>query len=318
MKISEIDKDFEDIIFYLDANGFKPFASCDGVEANHKNPKKVNDAYIAFLKSPRIINLMAEFLKDRKNFSIELKSEDCCKPYELYGNTISGTKYNVYFSNRKGEKTEYFKNIIKMLVEKEENAQKEEKVQNDDKTKLELLEKVLEKNSDSDLAFGVFLNGNYQPYMGRPEKINELVIATKSNEGKVEGNVEIKTMRDMEALASILSKKYNINIWKRNTNEYANIERTIVTNDKCSCSIYFTDKYFPQMLEQIEYIRQIAHVLPTFEYRECIDSYEDLYSEYESEYLDYDDEPNHDDETNYGEEANCNKGPNYDDEEEYR
>lgn len=48
MKISGIDKDFEDIIYYLDSNGFKPFASCDGVEANHVNQNDVGDAYIAF------------------------------------------------------------------------------------------------------------------------------------------------------------------------------------------------------------------------------------------------------------------------------
>ena len=50
MKISGIDKDFEDIIYYLDAKGYKPFASCDGVEANHERPKEVTDAYISFLK----------------------------------------------------------------------------------------------------------------------------------------------------------------------------------------------------------------------------------------------------------------------------
>lgn len=72
MKITGIDKDFEDIIYYLDKNGFKPFASCDGVEANHVNPKDVNKAYICFLKSPKIINLMAELLKDRENFNIVL------------------------------------------------------------------------------------------------------------------------------------------------------------------------------------------------------------------------------------------------------
>ena len=37
MKISGIDKDFEDIIYYLDKKGLKPFASCDGVEKNHED-----------------------------------------------------------------------------------------------------------------------------------------------------------------------------------------------------------------------------------------------------------------------------------------
>lgn len=32
MNIENIDKDMENIIIYLNENGLKPFASCDGVE----------------------------------------------------------------------------------------------------------------------------------------------------------------------------------------------------------------------------------------------------------------------------------------------
>ena len=116
MKISGIDKDFEDIIYYLDNNGFKPFASCDGVEANHIEPNKVHDAYIAFLKSPRINDLMAEFLKEKENFNIVLTSENHFSPYELYGNIISGVTYDVHFSNKLGENTQYFKDVIRRLI----------------------------------------------------------------------------------------------------------------------------------------------------------------------------------------------------------
>ena len=126
MKISGIDKDFVDIIYYLDSKGFKPFASCDGVWANHENPNEVGDAYISFLKSPRIIELMAEFLKDGENFDVMLKSDSHEGPYELYGNIISGTTYNVYFSNKNGEKTDHFKNIIKKTVEKEHSVPSDE------------------------------------------------------------------------------------------------------------------------------------------------------------------------------------------------
>lgn len=264
MKISGIDKDFEDIIYYLDSNGFKPFASCDGVEANHINPNDVDDAYIAFLKSSKITSLMAEFLKDKENFNITLKSEDHFKPHEVYGNIISGTNYSVYFHNKNGERTQYFKNIIRNLVERKEQFQSNEQ------ENLEMLERVLEENSDCDLAFSVSLNGQYQPHMGKAGNINELIITTKSGNERVEEDVIIHTERDMEILASILAKKYNIKERKDGFGEYPETEFIMPRFDKCSCSIYFTDEHFNQILEQIQYIRQIAHIIPTFEAKEGI------------------------------------------------
>lgn len=277
MKISGIDKDFEDIIYYLDSKGFKPFASCDGVEANHVDPNDVGDAYIAFLKSPKIIKLMAEFLKDRENFNIILNSEKDFKPYELYGNMISGTNYSVHFLNKKGERTQYFESVIRNLVEKEENSPSEEQ------KKLEMLERVLEEDSDSDLSFSVSLNGQYQPHMRKIGKINELIITTKSGSGRVEGDVIIQTERDMEALASILSEKYNIKERKDDFGEYPEAEFIMPRFDKCSCSIYFTDEHFNQILEQIQYIRQIAHTIPTFEAKEGIYDEDELFDEYDYE-----------------------------------
>ena len=283
MKISGIDKDFEDIIYYLDNNGFKPFASCDGVEANHISPNDVDYAYIAFLKSSKITSLMAEFLKDKKNFNITLKSDDHFKPYELYGNIISGTNYAVYFLNKKGERTKYFESIIKKLIEKEKNSPSKEQ------ENLEMLERVLEENSDSDLAFSVSLNGQYQPHMGKAGNINELIITTKSGNERVEEDVIIHTEKDMEMLASILSEKYNIKERKDGLGEYPETEFIIPRFDKCSCSIYFTDEHFNQILEQIQYIRQIAHTIPTFEAKEGIGD-DEFFDEYDYEDWDINDE----------------------------
>lgn len=277
MKISGIDKDFEDIVYYLDSNGFKPFASCDGVEANHINPNDVDNAYIAFLKSSRITSLMAEFLKDKENFNITLKSEDHFKSHEVYGNIISGTNYSVYFTNKNGERTQYFKNIIRNLVERKEQ------IQSNEQEKLDMLERVLEENSNSDLAFQVSLNGQYQPHMGKTGKINELTITTKSGNGRIDGNVMIQTEKDMEALASILSNKYNIKERKDDFGEYTDTEFIMPRFDKCSCSVYFTDEHFNQILEQIQYIGQIAYTLPTFESKEYIGSEDELFDEYNYE-----------------------------------
>ncbi len=54
--------------------------------------------------------------------------------------------------------------------------------------------------------------------------------------------------------------------------------------------IYFTDEHFIQILEQIQYITQIAHTLPTFESREWIGSDEELFDAYGDESWDIDDE----------------------------
>ena len=53
--------------------------------------------------------------------------------------------------------------------------------------------------------------------------------------------------------------------------------------DKCSCSIYFTDEHFNQILEQIQYIRQIAHTIPTFEAKEGIYDGDEFFDEYDYE-----------------------------------
>lgn len=282
MKISGIDKDFVDIIYYLDSKGFKPFASCDGVEANHENPNEVGDAYISFLKSPRIIDLMAEFLKDGENFDVVLESEEHERPYELYGNIISGTTYNVYFTNKNGEKTDCFKKIIKKVVERDISSPSNEKIN------LEMLEKVLEENSDSGLAFKVSFNKRYNPYNKDNRKINSLTITTKvSEEGKIEGNIKMNEVRDMEVLANILSEKYGmrkIPYYEEKHSETKYIEIGIGLDKKICCTIYFLEEHFPEILEMIQYSRQILQTLPTFEAKEWIGSDEELYEEMYSEY----------------------------------
>lgn len=153
-----------------------------------------------------------------------------------------------------------------------------------------MLEKVLEENSDSDLSFSVSLNGEYQPHMRKAGKINELTITTKSGNGRVEGDVIIQTEKDMEALASILSEKYNIKERKDDFGEYPETEFVMPRFDKCSCSIYFTDEHFHQILEQIQYIRQIAHTIPTFESKEGIGEDDELFDEYDYEEWDMNNE----------------------------
>lgn len=75
----------------------------------------------------------------------------------------------------------------------------------------------------------------------------------------------------MNELANILSKKYNMSKRAYSFEEnYPEKEFVIAGTDKCSCSIYFTDEHFSQLLEIIQYIRSIAHTISTFESKEWI------------------------------------------------
>lgn len=66
MNISQIDKDFINIIDYLDKKGFKPYSSCDGVLANHIDTKSVTSA---------LSNVLEENEDSDLSFSLSLNSE---------------------------------------------------------------------------------------------------------------------------------------------------------------------------------------------------------------------------------------------------
>lgn len=273
MKISGIDKDIEEIIYYLDEKGFKPYASCDGVIENHKEKESVGQAYIAFLKSSRIIELMSVFLRDKENFCVTISSEEYLKPHELYGNTISGTTYQVSFSNKYGERTTDFESIIKNTVVGKEDITSEEK------TKLEILDKVLGANPNSNIAFNVIFNTDYQPYMNKSGKINELRITTKVGDEKLDGDIILRDEIDMKELANILSAKYNMEEKEEFSQEYTETEFICAQSDKCSCSIYFTDDHLPQIIERIQYVRDIENTLPRFVGEEYVGNDDIIYEE---------------------------------------
>ena len=92
MKVSGIDKEFVEIIEYLNSHGYKPWASCDGVLASHENPNDVNSAYIALLRTKKCFPLIAAFLRDPA-FSISIFNCSEDRPYYLYGNKIFGNGF---------------------------------------------------------------------------------------------------------------------------------------------------------------------------------------------------------------------------------
>lgn len=228
---------------------------------------------------------MAVFLKDKENYTVSLNSGDNERTTELYGNIISGTRYGVYFNNKSGENSDKFKSTIRNTVEQRE------RIPSDEKRMLETLNKVLEESSDSDLEFKVDLNTRYQPFTRKEGKINGLTIEAKLGEEKIEDNISIKTEVDMEVLANILSEKYHMPQKSDNMDEeYLETEFVTSCCDKTSCTIYFIDEHLPQILEQIKYIKEIAHTLPTFESREWIGSDEELMDEYYDEEYEMEDE----------------------------
>lgn len=238
MKISGIDEDFVDIINYLDKIGYKPFASCDGVLAHHDDPEEVDDAYISFLDSSKIVELMAVFLRDGR-FTIIFENSASKKPRDLYGNEITGNTYSVHFSNLEGELTSYFKNII--MQETRESVDK------DDVAKLSRLSSVLEDNEKSELTYSVSLNSRMEP--------NRLSIGTK---------MDCEHKKDMYALIDILYAKF------------PDDEITIdaFTKRSSNFDIIFSDEQFEQILEIISYCKDIEHTLPILENKKILFGFE--------------------------------------------
>lgn len=241
MKISGIDEDFVDIINYLDKVGYKPFASCDGVLAHHDNPQEMVDdddeAYIAFLESPKIFELMASFLKDGR-FTITFDNSSYQKPYELYGNEIAGNHYAVYFSNLDGELTSYFKDIIMQTTK--------ENIDKDAVAKLSRLSSVLEDNENSELTYSVSLNSLLAP--------NKLSIKNKE---------DCEHKKDMYALIDLLYSQIS---------QFPEDEITIddVTRKRSEFDILFSNEQFEQILGLISYCKDIEHTLPILENKEIL------------------------------------------------
>lgn len=122
MQVSGIEEDLIEIIDFLNENGIRTYASCDGVVAHHDKNNVPNAAYIAMLKSDKIIDLIAAFLRDRESFSISLSNNSHIGKHEVYGNEISGNTYSVYYKNSLGERTKYVDRIIRGVVNRKNNC----------------------------------------------------------------------------------------------------------------------------------------------------------------------------------------------------
>lgn len=186
MKISNIDKDFEDIIPYVDKKGLKPFASCDGVIKNHPKGADVTKAYVAFMQSNEIANVMAAFYKDPEVFTLNMDTQKQKDPKYLYGNVITGNEFMIYFNNLFGEKTEYFKKIIRGVLEHTITIDKASisTIKDIIKAMEEAERKVGNNEEQSELCYSIELNGSYhsidlEPARDGHEKINSVQVSGK-------------------------------------------------------------------------------------------------------------------------------------------
>lgn len=254
MKVSDIDKDFVSIIENLNQNGFKPFVSCDGVLENHSDKDYVSLAYISFLKSSKIVDLMGAFNRDKETFSIKFSNDSSCEPYSLYGNLIEGNSYSVYFDNKEGKVTNYFEKIITGMIEEKINISDEEK-QN-----LISLDSVLENCKESKLFLSVQLNTEYAPHMKKEGKINSLTIYTKWG---------YEYIKNMGELANLISKRLNIqNKSSECDNEVYEEDEFVISYTGSECIVYFVDNHMTHLLELIEYIKQVENSLSETELKE--------------------------------------------------
>ena len=189
MEKSSIDKDFVDIVDYLDSRGFKPWSSCDGVLANHQDASTVNKAYMCFMESEKIIDLMAALYRD-EDFELTLSNNSYAKERKYAGNLIEGNNFGVYFLNLHGEKTNYFFKIIKGI------AEGRIEISNEEKERIRTIVEAVRDTSGEELCITAYLNSEYDSYMEKIGKTDKIRFYTK---------VGLDISRNMKALGDELA-----------------------------------------------------------------------------------------------------------------
>lgn len=260
MKVSDIDADFVELIDELVENGFRPFASCDGVEAHHTEENPADDAYIGFLDSPQIMDLMAAFFRDKDVFSVSFGTQTSRKPIELYGNIIEGNRYSVYFYNERGQYTDYFKRIISGVIDGSISISDEEK---------ELLEKLVAELglfNDSDLSLNLTMNTTYQPYMNKLGKTNMLTVHTKEDAIPIdevgENGERYVGIRDMTVLSKMLGQKFGFQTYEVFDDKEFVGDEFSVTTGRGICEVYVSNEKLGKIFEIMAEIRSMEGSLP--------------------------------------------------------
>lgn len=257
----EIDKGFIDIIKYLNEKGMTTYACCDGILENHDKPSSVTDAYIGFVKSPKVLDLMAAFLRDPEHFRVAFTGRRATSYDRREDPEVAQNTYAVYFENKNGELTQYFERILHGVIEGDIQITDKERL------KVEKIDEALEKFYDSDLYVSVVLNGKYQPYMNKDGKTN--VVTVQSKQGilpseidpyEYEGDVEFA--KDLTNLYLGIEETFGIPIKKDEPKTKYDESEFVASTEATTCEIYFSDEHLEHMLSGLEFIKGVATQLP--------------------------------------------------------
>ena len=259
-----IDKGFIDIIKYLNEKGMTTYSCCDGILANHDKPSTVTDAYIGFVKSAKVLDLMAAFLRDPEHFRVAFIGRRATSYDKREDPEVAQNTYAVYFDNKNDELTQYFERILHGVIEGDIQITDEERLN------VKKIDEALEKFDDSDLYVSVVLNGKYQPYMNKKGRIN--VVTVQSKQGilpddidpyEYEGDAEFA--KDLTDLCFEIQEAFEIPVKTDEHKTKYNESEFVASTESTSCEIYFSNEHFEHMLSGLELIKAIGEDLPIIE-----------------------------------------------------
>ena len=140
MLVSGLDKEVEEIVNILNANGMKPFASCDGTIKGHMDDEGKYEhtlGYISMLDSDKVRDWFA-LLQEDDSYNLKITSQS---DVMLYGNKISGLRYGIYFDNLRGGKVEELTQKLNDYLSGNIKPTKEQRARIDEVSRLVALNK---------------------------------------------------------------------------------------------------------------------------------------------------------------------------------
>ncbi len=287
-----IDEGFIDIIKYLNEKGMTTYSCCDGILANHDNPSAVTDAYIGFIKSPKVLDLMAAFFRDPEHFRVAFTGRRATSYDRREDPEVAQNTYAVYFDNKNDELTQYFERILRGVIEGDIQITDEERL------RVKKIDEELEKFDDSDLYVSVVLNGRYQPYMNKSGRINTVTVQSKQgilpsdvDPYEYEGDAEFA--KDLTKLCLGIEETFGIPVKKDEPKTKYDESEFVASTEATTCEIYFRDEHFEHMLSGLELIKSVGERLPIIEVFEG--NYEYYEDDFEWDEDSIDDNGEHDD-----------------------
>lgn len=261
-----IDKGFIDICKYLNDNDLITWSSCDGILANHQGKEdRVIKAYISFLESPKILDLITAFYKNDK-FELNLSNLRCSEPYYYGYNLIKGNIYGIYFNNKLGQNTAEFEEIAHNVC-----GRTSEEKQDNERVFLESLSKELVDDEQSLLNISVTFNQEVHTDSNIDRKDNYLQIDTKSG---------VSTL-DLIPIVKDISEKYNLKIITGDDM----LDGEYIKYYENMCFVHLKKEHFGYILDIIREAKKLEKILPAISVKYA-DEYDEFYKDDDYEWDD--------------------------------